>query len=125
MLKKLASELGLEVSEEMTDEEIAELIKSKNTEKDEHITTLESEKKALSDSVEELNTSVEGYKSNLEKTEKERDDAKTELATTKGKLEQVTDMYKEQFSKNPEEEQDNPSEKELVDDVLRDIIGVN
>ena len=62
MLKELAKELGIEVTDEMTDEEVAELIKQKNNEKDEHITTLESEKETLSKSNEELSASVEGEK---------------------------------------------------------------
>ena len=125
MLKNLAKELGLELTKEMTDEEVAELIKSKSAEKDEHINALETEKTELSNSNEELTKAVEEHKTSEAKLEKELSDSRTEVATYKGKLEQVTEMYKEQFSKGPEEQDEKPKdEKELGDDVLQKILDI-
>ena len=91
----------------------------------EHIENLKTEKDSLSESNQELSASVEGLKADKEKLDNELSEAKTELATTKGKLEQVTEMYKEQFSSDSDEE-DNPEKdnKELGDDVLQKIIDI-
>ena len=115
MLKDLLSALKIEHSEEVTDEEAEQLIT-------EHINNLETEKESLSQANQELSASVEGEKADKEKLAQELSEAKTELATTKGKLEQVTDMYKEQFSKGPEEDEEPKDDKQLGNDVLQMIL---
>lgn len=119
-LKKVLESLGLEVVnlDEMSDEEIESMVKNYAEEKDTHIKTLESEKEALSKNNEELVASVEGHKSNEEKLSKE-------LSETKGRLSQITEMYKDQFTKDPEE-QDTPvkSNEDLQNDVLQQLIDL-
>ena len=119
MLKDLLKKLNVEFDENISDEEAKALIEKELDEKEKHITTLESEKDALSKSNQELTTSVEGYKSSQEKLSKE-------LSETKGKLAQVTEMYKEQFSKDSEEQQNVESKKneELEKDVLDLVVDL-
>ena len=116
MLKDLLTALKIEHTEEVTDEEAEQLIT-------EHINNLESEKETLSTSNQELSASVEGEKAEKAKLEEQLSEAKHELATTKGKLEQVTEMYKEQFSKGPEEDEETKTEKELGNDVLQMLLN--
>lgn len=118
MLKEILKKLGVEFAEDISDEDAKSLIEQQIDAKDEHITNLEAEKETLSKSNEELTASVEGYKSSEEKLNKELSDTKTELSTTKGKLEQVTDMYKEQFSRAPDDEQVKDVQKSTTFDVL-------
>lgn len=123
MLKEIIKHLGLEPKEDDTDEQmrdiICEVLDSRNTQ----ISTLESDKDALSKSNEELTASVEGYKSREEKLEKELSETKTELANVKGKLEQVTEMYKEQFTKDSDDiDESSKSDKDLENDVLQKIL---
>lgn len=123
MLKEILKKLGVEPAEDLSDEDAKRLIDEKIDAKDTQISTLESEKDALSKSNEELTASVNGYKSSEEKLNKELSETKSELATTKGKLEQVTEMYKEQFTKSPDEQDvKTKSEKELENDVLQQIL---
>lgn len=119
MDKELLEKLGIEVTEEMTEEDIKQAINDKLDEKDKHIEELEGEKKTLSEANEELTTSVEGYKSSEEKLTKELEETKTKLSTTEGKLEQITSMYKEQFIKSPDETAPKQEPKDLEFDVMR------
>lgn len=118
MLKEILKKLGVEYAEDISDEDAKALIEQKIDEKDNHITNLESEKQALSDANQELTTSVEGYKSSQEKLDKE-------LSETKGKLAQITDMYKEQFTKDPEQQEASKDDKALKDDVLQQILDTH
>lgn len=119
MLKDILKKLGVEYAEDISDEDAKALIEQTIDEKDKHITTLESEKQALSESNQELTTSVEGYKSSQEKLDKE-------LSETKGKLAQVTEMYKEQFTKDPEQQEVTvKDDKALKDDVLQQILDTH
>lgn len=123
MLKEILKKLGVDFAEDISDEDAQRLIDEEIGKKDEHITTLESEKEALSKSNEELSTSVEGYKSSEEKLNKELSDTKTELVTTKAKLEQITEMYKDQFTKDPNEiEVVVIDDKKMASDVLQQIL---
>lgn len=117
MAKDLLKLFGLEDSDEITEEQAEQMISEKLSEKDRHITELEEEREALSRSNEELSASVEGEKAEKEKLDRE-------LSVTKGKLDQITEMYKEQFSKSPDEPDPDPSKdnQQLGDDVLQQII---
>ena len=53
-----------------------------------------------------------------EKLSKDLEETKTKLSQTEGKLEQVTSMYKEQFSSSSKETQDEEPKKKLVFDVM-------
>lgn len=120
MDKELLEKLGITVTEEMSEEDIKKAVTEKIEEKDQHITQLEDDNKRLSEDNQALTTSVEGYKSSEEKLTKELDETKTKLSTTEGKLEQVTSMYKEQFSKSADEEsQKEKPKKNLEFDVMR------
>lgn len=119
MLKDILKKYGIECSDEITDEEAEEKLT-------EHIDALKSEKDSLSQSNQELSASVEGEKADKEKLANELSETKTKLATTEGKLEQVTEMYKEQFQKGPEDEPEKTkTEKDLGNDVLAQILGAN
>ena len=107
--------LTVENIDEMSDEDLQKMIDEHVKEKDEHITNLEAEKETLSKSAEELSASVEGIKAEKEKVDKE-------LAETKGRLNQVTEMYKEQFSKPVEEQELTKKEKVVVNDALQFIL---
>jgi len=119
MLKDILKKYGIEHSDEITDEEAEEKLT-------EHIDALASEKDSLSQTNQELSASVEGEKADKEKLANELSETKTELASTKGKLEQVTEMYKEQFNRNPEEKTDKTEEiaKNAEADVLQMLIDV-
>ena len=71
MDKELLEKLGIEVTEEMSEDDIKKAVTDKIDEKDKHITELEDEKKRLSEDNQALTTSVEGYKSSEEKLSKE------------------------------------------------------
>lgn len=116
---ELLARLGIEVSEEMSEEDIKQAINDKLDEKDKHITQLEDEKQTLSKENEELATSIEGYKGSEEKLTKELEETKTKLSSTEGKLEQITSMYKEQFIKSSDEDAVKPEPKDLEFDVMR------
>lgn len=102
MLKEILKKLGVEPTEDLSDEDAKRLINEKIDEKDTQISKLESEKNTLSKSNEELTASVDGYKSSEEKLNKELSETKEKLTNTEGRLSQVTEMYKEQFEKDPE-----------------------
>ena len=122
--KELAKKLNIDFDEKISDEELKNLIENKIDEKDTTISTLESEKDSLSKSNEELTASVDGYKSSEEKLNKELSETKTELTATKGKLEQITGLYKEKFtSDSSEKDQNTKTEKELENDVLAQILN--
>lgn len=119
MLKEILKKLGVEPVEDISDEDAKRLIEEQIDAKDTQISTLESEKETLSKSNEELTASVEGYKSSEEKLNKE-------LSETKGRLNQVTEMYKEQFTKNPDEQEvATKSDTELRNDVLQQILDTH
>ncbi len=118
MDKELLEKLGIEVTEEMSEDDIKKAVTDKIDEKDKHITELEDEKKRLSEDNQALTTSVEGYKSSEEKLSKDLEETKTKLSQTEGKLEQVTSMYKEQFLSSSKETQDEEPKKKLVFDVM-------
>jgi len=122
-LIKVLQSFGLTVEniDEMSDEQLQEMIDKHVNEKEEHIKTLEADKESLSKSNEELTASVEGEKAVKEKLDKELSEAKTKLATTEGKLSQLTDMYKEQFTK-PANEQDKPNKK--LEHVKADVLDL-
>lgn len=115
MIKELLEKLGIEHGEEITDEEAEQLLT-------EHIDNLKTERDSLSQTNQELSASVEGEKADKEKLANELSETKTELASTKGKLEQVTEMYKEQFNQNPDKQDEPKDEKKLGDDVLQMIL---
>lgn len=117
--KELLEKLEISSEEELSDEQTDELIINKFTELNEHITTLQAEKDALSNDKQELSTSVEGYKSREETLSKELDEVKHKLSNTEGKLDQVTSMYKEQFSKEPEKEEVKPESSINSFDILQ------
>ena len=125
MLKDILKKLGVEPTEDLSDEDAKRLIEEKIDEKDTQISNLESEKNTLSKSNEELTTSVEGYKSSEEKLNKELTETKEKLTNTEGRLSQVTEMYKEQFEKDPEqtvkEEKGDKSIKPF--DILDALLG--
>lgn len=102
MLKEILKKLGVEPTEDLSDEDAKRLINEKIDEKDTQISKLESEKNTLSKSNEELTASVDGYKSSEEKLNKELSETKEKLTNTEGRLSQVTEMYKEQFEKDPD-----------------------
>ena len=102
MLKEILKKLGVEPTEDLSDEDAKRLINEKIDEKDTQISKLESEKNTLSKSNEDLTASVDGYKSSEEKLNKELSETKEKLTNTEGRLSQVTEMYKEQFEKDPE-----------------------
>ena len=88
----------------------------------EHIDNLKTERDSLSQTNQELSASVEGEKADKEKLANELSETKTELASTKGKLEQVTEMYKEQFNQNPDKQDEPKDTKKLGEDVLQMIL---
>ena len=118
MLKEILKKFNVEIPEEATDEEVEQILEEHLNEKNTQIQNLESEKDALSKEKEELSASVEGHKSTEENLTKELSDTKTELATTKGKLEQVTEMYKEQFTKDPNEPKEDAVSKIDTFDII-------
>lgn len=122
MLKDILKKLGVDPAEDLTDEDALRLINENIEAKDKKIQDLESEKSGLSESNQELTTSVEGYKSSVEKLEKDLSETKTKLANTEGKLEQVTGMYKEQFTKDPNQQDTTKEVEALRDDVLQQIL---
>lgn len=124
-IKKVLEAFGLQVDkiEELTDEELQSKIDEQVNKQKEHISTLEGDKEKLSEANQELTTSVEGYKSREEKLVKELGDTRTELATTKGKLEQVTSMYKEQFNKPDNANQESKVTEKVKNDILDLLAG--
>lgn len=120
MDKELLEKLGITVTEEMSEEDIKKAVTEKLDEKDQHITQLEDDNKRLSEDNQALTTSVEGYKSSEEKLSKELEETKTKLSSTEGKLEQVTSMYKEQFTKSPDEDAHKEEPKKNLEfDVMK------
>ena len=118
-IKEILKKFGMEeIPENASDEELEGMLDEQINQKNEHIKTLEGEKEELSKANEELTTSVEGYKSSEEKLVKELGETRTELATTKGKLEQVTSMYKEQFTKPDNEGQEVKVNEKVKNDIL-------
>ena len=124
MDKELLEKLGIEVTEEMSEEDIKKAVTDKIDEKDKHITELEDEKKKLSEDNQELTASVEGHKSTEEKLSKDLEETKSKLSQTEGKLEQVTSMYKEQFSSSSKETQNEEPNKKLVFDVMEALTEI-
>ena len=123
MLKNILKKLGVDPAEDISDEDALRLIDETIEAKDKHIEELESEKTSLSESNQELTTSVEGYKSSVEKLEEDLSETKSKLANTEGKLEQVTEMYKEQFTKDPNQQDEQvKDDTALKNDVLQQIL---
>lgn len=123
MLKEILKKLGIEYEEEISDEDAKRLIEESIDGKNEHISTLESERDSLSQEKQELTASVEGYKSREETLSKELSETKVELVSAKAKLEQITDMYKEQFTQDPEKQEvATKDDKNFENDVLQQII---
>ena len=114
MLKDILKKLGVEFAEDISDEDAKTLIESEIDKKDEHITELEGEKENLSKANEELSASVEGIKAEKAKVDEE-------LAVTKGQLTQITDLYKDNFSKPSDE---NDVKKDLKDKVSNDVMDM-
>lgn len=123
-LKKVLESFGLSVVnlDELSDEELQSMIDEQVKKQNEHINTLESEKDSLSKANEELTTSVEGYKSSEEKLTKELSETRDKLTASEAKLSQITELYKENFTKDPEEQESHNSDKEFHDDVLAQIL---
>lgn len=122
-MEKILQKLGIEISEDMTAEEVENLITNKIDEKEQHISQLESEKESLSKSNEELTASVEGYKASEEKLNKDLSETKEKLILTEGKLSQITELYKENFTKDPNsQEQPVKEDKDLHNDVLQQLL---
>lgn len=124
MLKEILKKLGVDPAEDLSDEDAKRLIDEQIDAKNTQISELESEKDSLSKANEELTASVNGLKSSEEKLSKDLSDTQTELNVTKGKLEQVTDMYKEQFTKDPNQQEEIKANDIDPDDVLQQIIGM-
>lgn len=116
MLKDILIKLGVEPEGDKTDEELEELINAQIDAKNEHITNLEAEKETLSKSAEELSASVEGIKAEKEKVDKE-------LTETKGRLSQVSEMYKEQFNRPVEEQDIKEKTTKVTNDVMQLLIN--
>lgn len=124
-IKNILSSLGLEVVDldSMTDEEIENMVAEEIEKKKQHISQLESEKESLSKSNEELTASVEGYKASEEKLNKDLSETKEKLILTEGKLSQITELYKENFTKDPNsQEQPVKEDKDLHNDVLQQLL---
>ena len=124
-IKNVLLSLGLEVVDldSMTDEQIEQMINEEIEKKKQHISELESEKESLSKSNEELTASVEGYKASEEKLNKDLSETKEKLILTQGKLSQITELYKENFIKDPNmQEQPVKEDKDLHNDVLQQLI---
>lgn len=117
MLKEILKKLGVEFAEDISDEEAKALIEEQIDAKDNHITELEGEKENLSKSNEELSASVEGIKADKAKVDEE-------LAVTKGKLDQITGLYKENFSK-PSNNDEPKLEEKVTGDVMQMMIDSN
>lgn len=117
MLKDILKKLGVE-PEDKSDEELEKLINEQIDAKDEHITTLEEEKDSLSKSNQELSASVEGLKADKEKLDKD-------LSVTKGQLDQITGLYKENFTKPVETQESDKKVAKLTNDVLQLIYESN
>lgn len=124
MLKEILKKLGVDPAEDLSDEDAKRLIDEQIDAKNTQISELESEKDSLSKANEELTASVNGLKSTEEKLTKDLSDTQTELNVTKGKLEQVTDMYKEQFTKDPNQQEEVKGNDIDPDDVLQQLIGM-
>ena len=123
-LTKVLEAFGLTVVDldKMTDDEIQSMIDEHVKKQNEHINNLESEKDSLSKSNEELTTSVEGYKSSEEKLSKELADTKVKLVASEAKLNQLSELYKENFTKDPDKQESTKTDTELHDDVLQQIL---
>lgn len=124
MLKEILKKLGVDPAEDISDEDAKRLIDEQIDAKNTQISQLESDKDSLSKANEELTASVNGLKSSEEKLTKDLSDAQAELNVTKGKLEQVTDMYKEQFTKDPNQQEEIKGSDIDPDDVLQQLIGM-
>lgn len=124
MLKEILKKLGVDPAEDLSDEDAKRLIDEQIDAKNTQISELESEKDSLSKANEELTASVNGLKSSEEKLSKDLSDTQAELNVTKGKLEQVTDMYKEQFTKDPNQQEEIKGNDIDPDDVLQQLIGM-
>lgn len=129
MLKEILDKLGVEHADDISDEDAKELIDKQIDANNEHIKSLEAEKETLSKSNEELTVSVEGEKTAKEKLDKElsqlkadKDKLAEELSTTRGRLSQVTEMYKEQFTKSPDEQEIDKKQSKVVNDALQFIL---
>ena len=117
MLKDILTKLGVNFAEDISDEDAEKLINETIDAKNEHINSLEAEKETLSKTNEDLTASVEGIKADKEKLDKD-------LSVANGKLDQLTQMYKEQFSK-PVDEQETikkPDLKKVSNDALQFIL---
>lgn len=124
-IKNVLLSLGLEVVDldSMSDEEIEKKITEEIEYKEQRISQLESEKESLSKSNEELTASVEGYKASEEKLNKDLSETREKLILTEGKLYQITELYKENFTKDPNmQEQPVKEDKDLHNDVLQQIL---
>lgn len=124
-IKNILTSLGLEVVDldSMSDEEIEKMVAEEIEKKKQHISQLESEKESLSKSNEELTASVEGYKASEEKLNKDLSETREKLILTEGKLSQITELYKENFTKDPNmQEQPVKEDKDLHNDVLQQLI---
>lgn len=124
-IKNVLLSLGLEVVDldSMSDEEIEKKIAEEIEYKEQRISQLESEKESLSKSNEELTASVEGYKASEEKLNKDLSETREKLILTEGKLSQITELYKENFTKDPDtQEQPVKEDKDLHNDVLQQIL---
>ena len=118
-IKQLLQDLGIEHDDEVTDEQAEELLKT-------HISNLQTEKDNLSKDKEELTASVEGLKSSEENLSKELSEVKTKLTSSEAKLEQITELYKDNFTKDADTQQEEPkSNKAFGDDVLQQILDTN
>lgn len=125
-LKKVLESFGLTVVDldNLSDEDLQKMIDEKVNQDKEHITQLESEKKTLSEEKEALTTSEAGYKAREENLTKELDETKTKLVSAESKLEQITSMYKEQFTKDPNEQPVIKTESKIDSfDIMQALIG--
>ena len=122
-MEKILQKLGIEITEGMSPEEVDNLIETKIDETQQRISQLESEKESLSKSNEELTASVEGYKASEEKLNKDLSETREKLILTEGKLSQITELYKENFTKDPNiQDQPVKEDKDLHNDVLQQIL---
>ena len=121
MDKELLDKLGITFEGEINEEEAKGLILQKIDEKDKRIESLEAERDSLSKDKEELTSSVEGYKTREENLSKDLSETKEKLVSSESKLSQITELYKEQFTKAPEEK--TVKKEEINEKVKFDILS--
>lgn len=125
MDKELLDKLGITFEGDVDEEKAKELILQKMEEQNKRIESLEAERDSLSKDKEELTSSVEGYKTREENLSKDLSETKEKLVSSESKLTQITELYKEQFTKAPEEKAVKKEElnEKVKFDILSELVG--